>query len=69
MRSGREEESVGDAVRGVFVKYGRPMRLIVCPTTAEAYPHEWNGIPIRPDIRVPANHLYLLFDAVQVEES
>lgn len=40
-------------------KYGRPVRLIACPV-GENYPDNFRGIPIRPDKRIMAHHVYLV---------
>lgn len=56
------EVRVCDAVTYAEGKYTRPVRFIAHPP-AEAYPHEWRGIPLRPDGRVLSNHLFLALDA------
>lgn len=63
----KSEARVGDAVAYAQSKYGRRLRHIAHPP-AESYPHEWNGIPLRPDSRVLPCHLYLVFEETRVEE-
>lgn len=47
------------AAEYVEEKYGRPVRLIACPVD-ENYPNSFHGIPIRPDRRIMAHHVYLV---------
>lgn len=58
----KAEVRVGDAVAYVEGKYARPVRFIAHPM-AETYPHEWRGIPLRPDGRILSHHLFLVLDA------
>lgn len=46
-------------------KLARPVVQIFHPP-AESYPNEWRGVPIRPDKRILAHHIYLV-TATQTE--
>lgn len=55
------------AVTYAEAKLGAPVRLIACPL-AESYPNDWDGIPIRPDKRILAHHIYLVTEVARDQE-
>ena len=62
----RAEKRLTEAVEYAEGKYG-PVEVI-CYPEGESYPHLWHAeeplrdIPLRPDRRVLAHHLYLVLD-------
>lgn len=69
------DAAVAEAVAYAEEKYGRPVHLIAAPAD-ESLPDAWREpetgrtIPVRPDGRVLASHLYLVTGVAQaVEES
>lgn len=52
------EKRIGDALEYAEAKHGKVLRIMV--PLGESYPHEWGAIPVQPDKRIVANHLYLV---------
>lgn len=59
------EKRIGDALEYAEAKHGKVLRIMVPP--GESYPHEWGTIPVQPDKRIVANHLYLVTE-IEVTE-
>lgn len=57
--SSKQETELGFATEYAEGKYNLPVRLIACPV-GENYPAAFRGIPIRPDKRILAHHVYLV---------
>ena len=57
--SATREAELEKAVEYTEGKYKRAVQLIACPV-AEKYPARWRGIPVRPDKRILANHIFLV---------
>ncbi len=55
----KREAELEKAVAYAEGKIGRPVQLIAC-NPAESYPVTWGGIPVRPDVRVLVNHVFLV---------
>lgn len=54
------------AVEYAEEKHGKPVLRIIHPV-GESYPAQWGAIPVRPDSRVMANHIYLVTEIEVVE--
>ena len=55
----KPEVELAKAVAYTVEKMARPVVQIAHPP-AESYPAEWQGIPMRPDRRILAHHIYLV---------
>ncbi len=47
-------------------KHGKPVLRVLHPM-GESYPAQWGTIPVRPDKRMMANHLFLVNEIEVVE--
>lgn len=61
----KPDVELAKAVEYTESKLARPVVQIFHPP-AESYPNEWRGVPIRPDKRILAHHIYLV-TAIQTE--
>lgn len=60
----KPEMELEKAVEYTEGKLQRPVVLIAHPPT-ESYPHEWRDIPLRPDKRILAHHIYLVTGVIE----
>jgi hypothetical protein len=57
--SEKREVELEKAVEYTEGKLGRPVQLISC-NPRESFPMAWRDIPVRPDNRILANHIFLV---------
>ncbi len=64
--SEKREVELEKAVGYAEEKLGRPVQLIIC-NPGESFPHEWRDIPVRPDKRILAHHIFLVTEIEAAE--